>query len=372
MFKAIANFGSNATSAACAESSALRYFWWFMIVSAFIGITLADAVIESFQEKELNLGSYVEKVVITSAKEIPLTISPTWLNWIIVRALLVLPTQYIVQMNTFFFSWLRLKALARAVQGGGSGGPIPYRIYVDSGVVMLCLLALAPASPLIAIAVFVYFLFSVPMLRWVLIFLYKPKFDIGGARFPFIFDMCVSGMLAGQILLGTMLVIRRAVGPSLVAFLTLIPIIFYRWTLLNRYLKAFTDVALLQTSLLDGWDTTEESCVSKREEFRQFLVDCHKAAYVPVCIASDEAKVITSEPAVVMPLETDVDEDIDDMTSVYTDVHSVSGIGIESSHGISRADNQTLYHPHEPQRQYMRMMRRASFGASTITLNTGV
>jgi len=237
---------------------------------------------------------------------------------------------------------------------------------------MLCLLALAPASPLIAIAAFVYFLFSVPMLRWVLIFLYKPKFDIGGARFPFIFDMCVSGMLAGQILLGTMLVIRRAIGPSLVAFLTLIPIIFYRWTLLNRYLKAFTDVALLQTSLLDGWDTTEESCVAKREEFRQFLVDCHKAAYVPVCIASDEAKVITSEPAVVMPLETDVDEDIDDMTSVYTDVHSVSVIGIESSHGTSRAEHQTLYHPHEPQRQYMRMMRRASFGASTLTLNTGV
>merc|ERR1719148_314873 len=180
---------------------------------------------------------------------------------------------------------------------------------------MTCLLALAPASPLIAIAVFFYFLFSVPMLRWILIFLHKPKFDIGGARFPFIFDMCISGMVLGQLLLGTMLLIRKAFGPAVLAFIPLIPTIFYRWILLNRYLKAFSDVALLQTSLLDGWDTNEVSYASKREEFRQFLVDCHKAAYVPVCISSYEGTSITSEPAVVIRLETDDDEDYDDMST---------------------------------------------------------
>lgn len=263
-------------------------------------------------------------------------------------------------MNAFIFSWMRLKALARAVQGGGSGGPIPYRLYCDSGMVMLCLLALAPASPLIAIAAFAYFLFCVPMLRWVLIFLYKPKFDIGGARFPFIFDMCVSGMIAGQILLGAMLFIRKAFGPAFMAFFPLLPTIFYRWVLLKRYLKAFTDVALLQTSLLDGWDTNEETSRSKREEFRQFLVDCHKAAYVPVCIASDEATVITSEPAVVIPLEIDADEDEDDVTSVNTESQS-----IESVHKTNCApEQQILYHPYEPQKQPGRMMRRASFGPS--------
>lgn len=355
MFKAIANFGSNATSVADAERSALRYFWWFMIVSAFTGTSLATAVLRG---GGLNLGTTFQSVIIEAASEIPSTISATWLNWIIVRVSLVLPTQYILQMNPFLFSWLRLKVLVRAVQGGGSGGPIPYRIYVDSGVVMLCLLALAPASPLIAIACLVYFLFCVPMLRWVLIFLYKPKFDIGGARFPFIFDMCVSGVLAGQILLGAMLFIRKAFGPACMAIFPFPITLFYRWVLLKKYLKRFTDVALLQTSLLDGWDTNEESSTAKREEFRQFLVDCHKAAYVPVCIASEEATVITSEPAVVVPLETDLDEDDEDMTSVHTETQSIAGGDTET---VPRTPKQqTLYHPYEPQKQHGRMMRRAS------------
>jgi len=372
MFKAIANFGSNATSAACAEGSALRYFWWFMIVSAFTGTSLKVAVVDGLPKFGLSLNSTYQ-VIKDVAIAIP-TESATWLNWIIVRVSLALPTQYILQMNVFLLSWLRLKALARALQGGGSGGPIPFRIYVDAGVVMLCLLALAPASPLIAIAAFVYFLFCVPMLRWVLIFLYKPKFDIGGARFPFIFDMCVSGMIAGQILLVAMLKNKNAPGPAIVAFFPLIPIIYYRWILLKRYLKAFTDVALLQTSLLDGWDTNEESCGSKREEFRQFLVDCHKAAYVPVCIASDEATVITSEPAVVVQLETDANEDDDDTMSVNTESHSMRSLDIESLDVTNRAsEHQTLYHPYQSNKQLGRMMRRASgHGSSFFTSSTSL
>lgn len=350
MFKQIANFGSNATSAACAETSALRYFWWFMIVSAFTGTSLASAGIEGFREAGQN-------AVIIAAGTIPTTVSATWLNWIIVRATIVLPTQYLLQMNTFIFSWLRLDVFARATQGGGSGGPIPYRIYVDSGVVMLCLLALAPICPLISIASFAYFLICVPMLRWVLIFIYKPRFDLGGARFPFIFDMCVSGMIAGQCVLGIMLSIRRAFGPSSLAFFPLLPTIFYRWILLERYLNAFTDVALLQTSLLDGWDTNEETSVSKREEFRQFLVDCHKAAYVPVCIASDEATIITSEPAVVVKIETDLYEDHDDAS-----LESFSVLGGDSGFfAASRSpEHQKLYRPYHPHRQRGSMMRRAS------------
>ena len=117
-------------------------------------------------------------------------------------------------------------------------------------------------------------------------------------------------------------------------------------------------MALLQTSLLDGWDTNEESSTAKREEFRQFLVDCHKAAYVPVCIASEEATVITSEPAVVVPLETDLDEDDEDMTSVHTETQSIAGGDTET---VPRTPKQqTLYHPYEPQKQHGRMMRRAS------------
>ena len=36
-------------------------------------------------------------------------------------------------------------------------------------------------------------------------------------------------------------------------------------------------------------------------------VDCHKAAYVPVCIAGDQSTMITAEPAVVIPVEFDDD-----------------------------------------------------------------
>ena len=368
MFKSIANFGSNATSSPDAEGSALKYFWWFMVVSAFTGTSLSSAIIEGFNSG-LNLGSEVQDVIVTSAATIPTEVSATWLNWMIVRVSMVLPTQYLLQMNTFLFTWLGLKCCARAVRGGGTGGPVPYRIYVDSGVVMLCLFALAPASPLIAIAAFMYFLFCVPMLRWTMIFLYKPRFDLGGKRFPFCFDMIISGMLVGNILLIAMMVLRSAYGPAFAAFLPTIPTIAYRWILRRRYMKAFDDVALLQTSLLDGWDTTEETSLSKREEFRQFLVDCHKAAYVPVCIASGEGTLITSQPAVTVPLETDVDEDSDDdddATSVHAHSvysHAVSHAGGGSVYGAGSVTGKTnpLYHSYQPEQQPGRIMRRASY-----------
>jgi hypothetical protein len=70
------------------------------------------------------------------------------------------------------------------MRGGGPGGPVPYRIYVDSGVVFLCIVALAPACPLIAPAGLVYFLVISPMLRWLLVFVYRPDFDGGGGRWP--------------------------------------------------------------------------------------------------------------------------------------------------------------------------------------------
>lgn len=115
---------------------------------------------------------------------------------------------------------------------------------------MLCLFALAPASPLIAPAAFAYFLFCTPLLRWTMIFLYKPKFDMGGGRFPFIFDICVSGMVTGQILLMVMMSLKSAIGPAIAAFFATVPTIWFRYFVRRRYLRAFNDAALLQTSLL--------------------------------------------------------------------------------------------------------------------------
>eukprot|EP00529_Nitzschia_sp_RCC80_P002476 CAMPEP_0113497048 /NCGR_PEP_ID=MMETSP0014_2-20120614/30432_1 /TAXON_ID=2857 /ORGANISM="Nitzschia sp." /LENGTH=1750 /DNA_ID=CAMNT_0000390981 /DNA_START=222 /DNA_END=5474 /DNA_ORIENTATION=+ /assembly_acc=CAM_ASM_000159 len=370
MFKAIANFGSNATSSAKAENSALKYFWWFMVLSAFTGTSLETAVINGFSSG-VRIGQELQAVIVTTAQTIPTEVSATWLNWMIVRVSIVLPTQYLLQLNSFLFTSLGLKCCARAVRGGGSGGPVPYRLYVDSGVVMLCMFALAPASPLISAASFFYFLFCLPMLRWTMIFQYRPRFDLGGKRFPFIFDMIVSGIIVGELLLVTMMTLRGAFGPALAAFVPIPFTIAYRWMLRRRYLRAFSDVALLQTSLLDGLDPSQESCLAKREEQRQWLVDAHKAAYVPVCIASSKEAMITSEPAAVLPLETDV-EDFDDMTSVNESVFCGSTVGGGSTHGgggsifgsnsVNAAikHHNHLLHPYQPDHQHGVMMRRAS------------
>jgi hypothetical protein len=91
------------------------------------------------------------------------------------------------------------------------------------------------------------------------------------------------------------------------AALPIIPTYVFQITIKKRYLRAYKDAALLQTSLLDGWDVDKNTSAEKREEFRRFLVDAHKAAYVPVCIAgSDTDYFLTAEPAVVLPDASDV------------------------------------------------------------------
>jgi len=58
--------------------------------------------------------------------------------------------------------------------------------------------------------------------------------------------------------------------------------------------------------MLDTWakkvnNHNSEASHEDREIYRKFLVDCHKAAYIPVCIAEQSASsVITTEPAQVL------------------------------------------------------------------------
>ena len=136
--------------------------------------------------------------------------------------------------------------------------------------------------------------------------MYRPKFDGGGMRWPFLSDELISSLLVGQIILVTMMSLREAPGPAVMAGIPLIPTLVYRNTYRARYYKAFTDAALLQTSLLDGWDNTIPSSMEKREDFRQFLVDAHKAAYIPICIASHDTSPLTAQPAIVVPKDGDV------------------------------------------------------------------
>ena len=94
--------------------------------------------------------------------------------------------------------------------------------------------------------------------------------------------MCISGLIVGEILLTVQMALKQAVGPAILAAMTIGPTFLFSKGTKEQYLRAFQDAALLQTSLLDGWDTAMEYSVDNREEFRQFLVDAHKAAYVRI------------------------------------------------------------------------------------------
>lgn len=191
--------------------------------------------------------------------------------------------------------------------GGGPGGPVPYRIYIDSGVVFMCIVALSPVSPLVAPASMLYFLYCAPLWRRNCIYIYRPKFDTGGLRWPFLSDILISSLCVGQVLLTTAMALKEAVGPAILSAFPVIPILVHRRFNRKRYLKSYLDCALLQTSQLDGWDNEVPTSQEKREEYRKFLVDAHKAAYVPICIASSTtATKLTAEPAVVVEHKNDV------------------------------------------------------------------
>jgi len=90
---------------------------------------------------------------------------PQWMNWMILRTTVVLPLQYLLQVNTFMFYFFGWNCCARCVMGGGPGGQTPYRIYIDSGVVFMCNVALSFAAPLIAPCALIYFCLCIPLWR---------------------------------------------------------------------------------------------------------------------------------------------------------------------------------------------------------------
>jgi hypothetical protein len=89
-----------------------------MLLAAFSGNLLSTAVINGFNEG-IQIGAEVQAVIEATALAIPSQVSAIWLNWMIVRFTIVLPTQYLLQMNSFLFSWLGLKCCSRVVRGGG-------------------------------------------------------------------------------------------------------------------------------------------------------------------------------------------------------------------------------------------------------------
>lgn len=340
MAQLTAYFGSKATSLAQAERKAMQYFWWFMVLTAFTGPMLAYWVLGAVNKGE-KLGDGLRKILIHLAGATPTLIAANWLNWIIYRFTIILPINFLLQFNTFLFSFLGWKCCSRLTIGGGPGGPVPYRIFVDSGVVLMCTVALGPASPLVAPAALAYFLLCEPLLRRNVIFVYRPRYDDGGLRWMFIFDMIISALVVGQMLLALQMGLKNALGPGLIATLAIPATIWFQWYCKRRYEPAFENTALLRTSLLDGRDSLDEMSMDRREDHRRFLVDAHKAAYIPACIAgSESAAILTSTPAVVVPHSIDSNSSRAGTPNMFTDVGRP-----KPRRQPSQSTPETLHHP---------------------------
>ena len=179
IFRAIANSGSNAVSVNRAEYCALKYYWWFMLFTAFAGTAIGSMLFDVLESQQKLETESLQRVVLDVANTLPSTVAANWLNWIIIRTTVTLPLQYMLQLNTFVFQLFGLKCCRRIALGGGPGGHIPYRIYIDSGVVFLCVVTLSPSCPLIAPAALLYYMYCMPLWRRNCIFIYRPQFDTG-------------------------------------------------------------------------------------------------------------------------------------------------------------------------------------------------
>mmetsp|Transcript_13295 Transcript_13295/g.38291 ORF Transcript_13295/g.38291 Transcript_13295/m.38291 type:complete len:1346 (+) Transcript_13295:296-4333(+) len=304
IFKGIANFGSGATSVRAAEIIALKYYWYFMLLTSFTGPSLASMVIEGLGT-EISIGQEAQSVLRNVAAIIPTQVSATWLNWMIVRFCQVFPLFYLFQVNTLLATCARVKWLARALRAGGPGSPVPFRLYVDTAIVFLCMVSLAPVSPLVGPIALLYMTISSPLMRWLVIFVYRPDHDGGGQRWPLIFQMFISSMFLGQIFLTTMMLLKQSYGPAMFASFSMLPTYWFNVTAYDRFYRSYMDAGLLQTSQLDGWGDSVMDSAEKREEYRKWLVDCHRASYVPICLAGSN-NLLTVEPAVVLPSPADI------------------------------------------------------------------
>lgn len=93
------------------------------------------------------------------------------------------------------------------------------------------------------------------------------------------------------------------------ASISILPTFIFGQVTKDRFLRCYLDAGLVQTSELDGWDTSKPTSFDDRQEFRRWLVDCHKASYVPICLAGVN-NISTVEPAVAVPLDADTNFDV--------------------------------------------------------------
>ena len=100
-------------------------------------------------------------------------------------------------LSSLIFLIIRIPSLISPFRG--PGGVVPYRVYVNSSVIFLCVVALAPLCPMVAPFTMMYFIFITPLLKWGHIFVYRPTFDGGGMRWPQLHNILMISVIVSQV-----------------------------------------------------------------------------------------------------------------------------------------------------------------------------
>ena len=308
-----------------AERHTLKYYWGFMLLTCFTGSFLATITLNLFnfgETGDLFNDTTAKEVLEKIASDLPITSSAVWLNWILVRSFIVIPLQYLFQFNTHLFKLIRWKCCMRCSQGGGMGGPTPFRLYVDSSVVLLCALTFTVVSPLVLPCTFIYFLITTPIWRRQLVLVYRPMFDAGGMRWPFLFTVVMSAMYLSIILVSLVLLLKNMYTPGILTVLALIPAIDFHRSCVKRFKGAYSDIGLMQAGLINESNkkrgimisgSFDENHYKEKEDFRKWLVDAHLSAFIPICMLDNQTLVeaLTAAPAQTIMTEKMLGEGID-------------------------------------------------------------
>jgi len=338
LFKIISNFGSGAESLNAAERHTLKYYWFFQLSTCYTGSFLATIITNLF-----NFGNTGDLFYQSSAKEtfariatdLPTTSSAFWLNWLIVRTFSVIPLQYLLQFNAHLFRFIRMKCCSRLQQGGGMGGPLPFRVYVDSSVVLLCAITFSIVSPLVVPFALIYFATTIPLWRRQLLLVYRPMFDAGGMRWPFLFMAAMSALYLSIVLIAAILLLKNMFTPSIIAILAIIPAIDFHLSCNKRFKKAYSDIGLMQAGLINESDKKRGVLNSlsfdlekfhEKENFRQWIVDAHLSAFIPVCMSDNKQLVDTLTAA---PAQTFCQQNLADLNDECNITEPVGGGGVD-------------------------------------------
>lgn len=94
-----------------------------MVLTAFSGPVLANMGLRLFLEG-FTVASDFQTVLRDIASTIPSIGSVSWLNWIIFRITVILPLNYLLQVNTFIFHIFGMNCCSRLVRGALATIPI--------------------------------------------------------------------------------------------------------------------------------------------------------------------------------------------------------------------------------------------------------